>query len=39
MGGKWSNNDNTAGDNMGSFIAGAKMVLDYLNEKNEKSGQ
>lgn len=25
---KWSNNDNTAGDNFGSFIAGAKWVLE-----------
>jgi hypothetical protein len=24
---KWSNNDDTAGDNFGSFIAGAKWVL------------
>lgn len=24
---KWSNNDNTAGDNFGSFIAGVKWVL------------
>lgn len=23
----WSNNDDTAGDNLGSFIAGAKWVL------------
>jgi hypothetical protein len=23
---KWSNNDNTAGDNYGSFIAGAKWM-------------
>ena len=27
---KWSNNDNTAGDNYGSFIAGAKWVLSRL---------
>ena len=26
----WSNNDNTAGDNFGSFIAGAKWVLQQL---------
>lgn len=32
---KWSNNDNTAGDNFGSFIAGAKFILDKLN--NHKS--
>lgn len=24
---KWSNNDDTAGDNFGSFVAGAKWVL------------
>ena len=24
---RWSNNDDTAGDNFGSFIAGAKWVL------------
>ncbi len=30
---KWSNNDNTAGDNYGSFLAGAKWVLDNLNKK------
>lgn len=27
---KWSNNDNTAGDNYGSFIAGVKWVLSRL---------
>ena len=27
---KWSNNDNTAGDNLGSFIAGVKWVLNSL---------
>lgn len=27
---KWSNNDNSAGDNFGSFIAGAKWVLSHL---------
>ena len=27
---KWSNNDDTAGDNYGSFIAGAKWVLSHL---------
>ncbi len=27
---KWSNNDGTAGDNYGSFIAGAKFVLSRL---------
>lgn len=26
---KWSNNDNTAGDNFGSFVAGAKWALNY----------
>lgn len=30
---KWSNNDDTAGDNFGSFIAGAKLVLDYISNK------
>lgn len=28
---KWSNNDDTAGDNYGSFIAGAKWVLSRIN--------
>ena len=27
---KWSNNDNTAGDNYGSFIAGAKWAIEKL---------
>lgn len=27
---KWSNNDNTAGDNYASFIAGAKWALTRL---------
>lgn len=27
---KWSNNDNTAGDNYGSFIAGVKWALSRL---------
>jgi hypothetical protein len=27
---KWSNNDNTAGDNYGSFIAGAKWAIEFL---------
>ena len=27
---KWSNNDDTAGDNFGSFIAGAKWVASRL---------
>jgi hypothetical protein len=27
---KWSNNDNTAGDNFASFMAGAKWVLERL---------
>ena len=33
---KWSNNDDTAGDNFGSFIEGAKWVLDKMNKKQEK---
>ena len=32
---KWSNNDNTAGDNYGSFIAGVKCSQEkLLNEKD-----
>lgn len=27
---KWSNNDNTAGDNHGSFMAGAKWAIQKL---------
>lgn len=27
---KWSNNDDTAGDNFGSFMAGAKWVLSRI---------
>lgn len=27
---KWSNNDNSAGDNYGSFMAGAKWALSRL---------
>jgi len=30
---KWSNNDDTAGDNYGSFIAGAKTILEILSDK------
>lgn len=30
---KWSNNDDTAGDNYGSFIAGAKWALNQLNNE------
>lgn len=30
-GDKWSNDDNTAGDNYGSFVAGAKWILSRLN--------
>jgi hypothetical protein len=33
---KWSNNDDTAGDNFGSFIEGAKWVLDKMNKKQKK---
>ncbi len=32
---KWSNNDNTAGDNYGSFIAGAKFVAEKSYSKEE----
>lgn len=32
---KWSNNDDTAGDNYGSFIAGVKWLQEkLLNEKD-----
>ncbi len=30
---KWSNNDGSAGDNFGSFVAGAKWMLRYINKK------
>jgi len=30
---KWSNNDDTAGDNFGSFIAGAKWVANRLSNE------
>ena len=33
---KCSNNDDTAGDNFGSFIEGAKWVLDKMNKKQKK---
>lgn len=33
-GDKWSNNDNSAGDNYGSFIAGVKQIIDNLNKEN-----
>lgn len=29
----WSNNDNTAGDNFGSFIEGVKWVLERMSKK------
>ena len=32
-GDKWSNNNNECGDNLGSFIAGAKWALGNLNIK------
>lgn len=32
-GDKWSNNDNTAGDNFGSFKAGALAMLEILGDK------
>jgi transposase len=31
-GGKWSNNDDTAGDNYGSFIAGARWQAEQIFE-------
>jgi hypothetical protein len=30
---QWSNNNNEAGDNLGSFIAGAKWMLAKLSEQ------
>jgi hypothetical protein len=30
---KWSNNDDTAGDNYGSFMAGAKAILELMSYK------
>jgi hypothetical protein len=30
---KWSNNDNSAGDNFGSFKAGAKAMLEIIGDK------
>ena len=30
---KWSNNDNTAGDNFGSFSEGVKWVLERMGKK------
>jgi hypothetical protein len=33
---KWSNNDDTAGDNYGSFIAGAKWQKEQAKEMEEK---
>lgn len=33
---KWSTNDDTAGDNMGSFINGAKWMRDKLTNAKEK---
>lgn len=35
-GNKWSNNDDTAGDNFNSFMAGANYVLQNLKLKNIK---
>lgn len=32
---RWSNNDDSAGDNFGSFIAGAKFVLNKLKPINQ----
>jgi hypothetical protein len=32
---KWSNNDNTAGDNYGSFIAGAKWQAENMFSEEE----
>lgn len=31
---KWSNNDDSAGDNFGSFVAGAKWILSKLNNEH-----
>lgn len=36
---KWSNNDDTAGDNYGSFIAGAKWALENLINKSDKNNK
>lgn len=33
---KWSNNDDTAGDNYGSFIAGAKWQAERMYSEEEK---
>ncbi len=33
---KWSNNNNEAGDNCGSFIAGVKWAIWLLEESNNK---
>ena len=32
---KWSNNDNTAGDNYGSFIAGAEWQAERMYSEEE----
>jgi hypothetical protein len=32
---KWSNNDDTAGDNLGSFIEGAKWMRDQIQGGNK----
>ena len=34
-GSKWSNNDDTAGDNYGSFIAGYKLAQEILYSEEE----
>ena len=34
-GNKWSNNDNTAGDNYGSFITGAKWQAERSYSQND----
>ena len=36
---KWSNNDDTAGDNYGSFMAGAKTILAIFMDKKFSNGQ
>jgi len=34
---KWSNNNNEAGDNFGSFIAGAKWSIERMKDKYDPS--
>jgi hypothetical protein len=37
-GGKWSNNNNDAGDNYGSFMEGCKWYREQLKNKKNKNG-